>query len=130
MCVVGGVIEVSFELPLSLPHVHKCVPTAIVRLSYSRTEGLKNLGLNNVCPLLFLACLSSSALHRNLLASFVLISLIQRLVSLFPLFSALFLYATSPAEPSIPPLTFLWHAQQCENAAHLLTGCNSLKTHN
>lgn len=48
----------------------------------------------------------------------------------FRCFLPFFLYATSPAEPSIPPLTFLWHSQQCENAAHLLTGCNSLKTHN
>ena len=35
--------EVSFEPPPSA-HVHKCVPAAIVTLSYSRTEGLKQTG--------------------------------------------------------------------------------------
>jgi len=41
VCVVG----VSQKFPLSPPlppHVHKCVPAAIVTLSYSRTEGLTN----------------------------------------------------------------------------------------
>lgn len=45
--VTGGVSwseEVSFEQPPPPPHVHKCVPAAIVTLSYSRTEGLKQTG--------------------------------------------------------------------------------------
>lgn len=35
--------EVSFETPHT-PHIHECVPAAIVTLSYSRTEGLKQTG--------------------------------------------------------------------------------------
>lgn len=64
--------------------------------------------LNNVWPLLFLPCLSSAALHRNLLASFVLISLIQWLVSLFPLFYMLFSgFFVSPLPPPLySPLAF------------------------
>lgn len=37
--------ELSFERPPPpAPRVHKCVPAAIVTLSYSRTEGLKQTG--------------------------------------------------------------------------------------
>lgn len=128
----GGVTEWRSFLWAPLLLLLRSTSVSLQLLWLWATAGQKasnKLGLNNVWPLLFLACLSSSALHRNLLASFVLISLIQQLVGLFPLFYMLFSGFFCPPPPPTST-SLLWHSLQCENAVRLLTGCNSLKTPN
>ena len=125
----GGVTEVSFEPPSSSSCPQVC-PCSYCDSELQQDRRPHKSGLNNVCPLLFLACLSSSALHRNLLASFVLIPLIQQLVSLFPLLYMLFSGFFCPPPPPLEPPSLRWYSLQCENAERPLMGCYSLMTPN
>lgn len=107
---------VSFEtpspsLPSSLPlHVHKCVPAAIVTLSYGRTEGLKQTG-SKQCLAPFVSRLpfffSPPSQSTGLFCIDFPHSAARRPLSavLYALFW-LFLSTTSPAEPSFPSLPF------------------------
>lgn len=91
VCVCHGVKNFPLSGPLLPLLVSTSVSPQLLWLWATAGQKASNKpALNNVWPLLFLACLSSATLHRNLLASFVLICLIQRLVSLFPLFYMLF----------------------------------------
>lgn len=132
MCVGGGdhgVKKFPLSPPLPPPQVHKCVPAAIVTLSYSRTEGLKQTG-SKQCLAPFVSRLpfffSPPSQSTGLLCIDFPHSAARRPLSavLYALFW-LFLSTTSPTSPSL-----LWHSLQCENAVRLLTGCNSLKTPN
>lgn len=107
MCVLGGCCHRVKKFPLSSLLLLLLMSTSVsVRLLWLAGQKASNQpALNNVWPLLFLGCFSSLALHRNLLASFVLISLIQRFLSPFPLFYMLFsgffcVPSISPAELS------------------------------
>lgn len=114
VCVCGdwggcpGVKKFPLSSPLLLLLMSTSVSLLLLWLGATAGQKASNKpGLNNVWPLLFLAFLSSSALHRNLLASFVLICLIQWLVSLFPLFytffSGFFFFCPPPPPPNSPP---------------------------
>lgn len=129
MCVCG-VIEVSFELPPFSPSCPRVCPYSYYTSELQQDRRPQKSGSKQCLPpfvsrLPFFFCPPSQSTGL-LCIDFPHSAARQPLSAVF----CPFLYATSPAEPSIPLLTFLWHSQQCENAAHLLTGCNSLKTHN
>lgn len=107
VCVERGCHGVK-KFPLSSPLPTSVSPQLLWLCATAGQKASNKPALNNVWPLLFLPCLSSAALHRNLLASFVLISLIQRLVSLFPLFYMLFsgFLVSPPPPPLYSPLAF------------------------
>lgn len=108
VCGEGDVMEwrsFLWAVPPPPPHVHKCVPAAIVTLSYSRTEGLKQTG-SKQCSASFVSRLpfffGPPSQSTGLLCIDFSHSAARQPLSavLYALFWLFFVPATSPAELS------------------------------
>lgn len=122
-CVVGGVTEVSFEPPpLLLLHIHKCVPAAIVTLSYSRTEGLTQTGSKQCLPS-FVSRLpfffSPPSQSTGLLCIDFPHSAPRQPLSAVFICSFLAFFFVCPPPPPLEHPSVRRHSLQCENAAPL-----------